>query len=92
MTLAAQVEEDGFAIVHDILSEPEAVSLRQELDQSGLPRSRAGIRHVLSHSGVSRFANDSRVLGIVRKILGENAIPFRVPLFDKSPTAHWLVM
>lgn len=92
MTLTAQVEEDGFAIVRDVLNGPEAVSLREELKEANLPRSRAGIRHVLNQPGVSRFANDSRVLRVVRNILSENAIPFRATLFDKSPTSNWLVM
>ena len=37
------------------------------------------------------IANDVRLLGIARNILGESAFPFRATLFDKSPGANWLI-
>ncbi|HET7105966.1 MAG TPA: phytanoyl-CoA dioxygenase family protein [Candidatus Acidoferrum sp.] len=41
---------------------------------------------------VSRIAHAVNVLGPVKTILGERAIPFRATLFDKSPESNWLVM
>jgi len=92
MPLAKKIEEEGFGIVQGVLGESEAKGLREALGQSELPRSRAGIRHVMAHPEVSRFANDPKVLGIVKMVLGEWAIPFRATLFDKSPSSNWLVM
>ncbi len=37
------------------------------------------------------LAEDSRLLEIVRVVLGPTAIPFRATLFDKSPSSNWLV-
>jgi hypothetical protein len=31
-------------------------------------------------------------MGIARETLGKEAFPFRATLFDKSPTANWLVV
>ncbi|HET6932621.1 MAG TPA: phytanoyl-CoA dioxygenase family protein [Candidatus Acidoferrum sp.] len=92
MDLIAQVEQTGYGIVHGIASEFEARSLLEELSGAGLPRSRAGIRHLMGIPGVSRIAHAENVLGPVRAILGERAVPFRATLFDKSPTSNWLVM
>ena len=54
-------------------------------------RSRAGIRHLISNPAVAELANDSRLLGIARCVLGHDAFPFRATLFDKSPDTNWLI-
>src|SRR5437879_8193472 len=41
---------------------------------------------------VASMARGSRLLGIAQQILGSGAFPFRATLFDKSPTANWLVV
>lgn len=41
---------------------------------------------------VARVARDSRLLGLAQEVLGEDAIPFRATLFDKSPASNWLVV
>jgi ectoine hydroxylase-related dioxygenase (phytanoyl-CoA dioxygenase family) len=40
---------------------------------------------------VRKIADDPRLLEIARGALGATAIPFRAPLFDKSPASNWLV-
>lgn len=92
MSLIAYVEQAGYGIVRGIASEFETRSLLEELTGPGLPRSRAGIRHLMGIPGVSRIAHQENVLALVKGILGEGAIPFRATLFDKSPSSNWLVM
>lgn len=92
MNLISQVEQAGYGIVPDIASELETQTLLEELTGAGLPRSRAGIRHLMGISGVSRIAHQKNVLAKVKGILGDGAIPFRATLFDKSPSSNWLVM
>jgi ectoine hydroxylase-related dioxygenase (phytanoyl-CoA dioxygenase family) len=92
MNLIADVEKTGYGIVPGIASELETRSLLDELTGAGLPRSRAGIRHLMGIPGVSRIAHQENVLATVKGILGEGAIPFRATLFDKSPSSNWLVM
>jgi len=43
-------------------------------------------------TAVAAMARGSRLLGIAQQILGGDAFPFRATLFDKSPTANWLVV
>jgi ectoine hydroxylase-related dioxygenase (phytanoyl-CoA dioxygenase family) len=64
----------------------------QSLSTGNLERSRAGARHVLTVPVVRCLAGDSRLLAIANQFLGPAAVPFRATLFDKSPTANWLVV
>ncbi len=86
-----QVEQDGYAIVPNAFTPEEVQSLALTLESSNLPRSRAGIRHLLSNTAIAQIANDSRVLGIAQSILGDDAFPFKATLFDKSPDTNWLI-
>ncbi len=62
------------------------------LERSGLPRSRAGMRHAMRNLNVAALARDSRLVALAQEVLGSGAIPFRATLFDKSPTSNWLVV
>lgn len=87
-----EIEERGFSIVPQLLEEEEVDRLLEQLSQAPLQRTRAGARHALSHRGVAALAEDSRLLELVRQVLGVSALPFRATLFDKSEDANWLVV
>ena len=89
---STQVERDGYAIIPNVITLEEIQKLACDLEGSNLPRSRAGIRHLLSHPAVAQVANDQRMLGIAQQVLGESAFPFKATLFDKSPDANWLIV
>jgi hypothetical protein len=91
-TFSEQIASDGFAIVPRVLSQSEIALLLSALGQSCLPRSRAGIRHAMKDTDVAGLARDPRMLERAQEVLGGGAIPFRATLFDKSPTANWLVV
>ncbi|MGH7936586.1 MAG: phytanoyl-CoA dioxygenase family protein [Chthoniobacterales bacterium] len=91
-TFSEHIASDGFALVSGILSENEIVSLASDLERTVLPRSRAGIRHAMRDASVAAVAHDARLLNLAKQILGAGAVPFRATLFDKSPTANWLVV
>jgi ectoine hydroxylase-related dioxygenase (phytanoyl-CoA dioxygenase family) len=86
------VQEQGFAILPEVLLPHEAQSLIDELDRSTLRRTKAGIRHALKYPAVAALASDPRLIHIAREILGEEALPFHATLFDKSPQSNWLVV
>ncbi|HET9280837.1 MAG TPA: hypothetical protein VFR24_02635 [Candidatus Angelobacter sp.] len=86
-----QIEQNGYAIVPAIFFSEEVQELALKLETADLPRSRAGIRHLLSHPAIAQIANDSRLLRIAQSVLGRDAFPFRATLFDKSPDANWLI-
>ncbi|MDQ3814133.1 MAG: phytanoyl-CoA dioxygenase family protein [Armatimonadota bacterium] len=61
------------------------------LSSTALQRSRAGVRHLLSVLSIADFACDPRLFQIAQGELGQDAVPFRATLFDKSAAANWLV-
>jgi ectoine hydroxylase-related dioxygenase (phytanoyl-CoA dioxygenase family) len=90
-SVSHQVEECGYAIIPDVLSSEEVKRLASDLQSQQLPRSRAGVRHMLSVPCVAQIAHDLRLLGLAQKILGRDAFPFRTTLFDKAPDSNWLI-
>jgi len=85
------VEGYGFAIIPDVLESEKIATLLESFVDLNLPRSRAGVRHLLGIDCVAHIANDLRCLEFARGILGGDAYPFRATLFDKSPEANWLI-
>jgi ectoine hydroxylase-related dioxygenase (phytanoyl-CoA dioxygenase family) len=90
--LTQAIEVHGFAAVEGVLEPREVVRMLADMASFRLPRSRAGVRHAMQHTSVAALARDSRLLGLVRSVLGPAAVPFRATLFDKSPSANWLVV
>jgi ectoine hydroxylase-related dioxygenase (phytanoyl-CoA dioxygenase family) len=86
------IEEQGFAVIPKVLDQKEVDRLLGELGRADLPRSRAGVRHAMKLPAVAEMAGSAMLLGIAQQILGSGAFPFRATLFDKSPTANWLVV
>ncbi|PYT65247.1 MAG: phytanoyl-CoA dioxygenase [Acidobacteria bacterium] len=85
-------DEQGFAIIPAVLTDPDISKLEQAFARADVRRSKAGVRHALKHSPVAEMAHDERLLEIVRRVLGTGAFPFRATLFDKSPNSNWLVV
>jgi ectoine hydroxylase-related dioxygenase (phytanoyl-CoA dioxygenase family) len=91
MNRAEQVERDGYAIVPAVVDELVVRDLLEQLGGSDLPRSRAGVRHMMKDPRVAQIAAREEMIGIAREIVGAKAWPFRATLFDKSPSSNWLV-
>jgi len=87
-----EVDERGFATVLGVLSLAEMQQLTDDLDRSGVTRSRAGLRHALRLASVAQLARDPRLLDLAKEILDGEALPFRATLFDKSAESNWLVV
>jgi ectoine hydroxylase-related dioxygenase (phytanoyl-CoA dioxygenase family) len=92
MSLVERVSKNGFAILPGVISEGEIGLLKVTLEQSGLPRSRAGMRHAMRNADVAALARDPRLIELAKEVLGVAAVPFRATLFDKSPISNWLVV
>jgi ectoine hydroxylase-related dioxygenase (phytanoyl-CoA dioxygenase family) len=86
------MQDRGFWIIEGVFSELECTALTDELATSSVGRSRAGARHLMSEPAVRRVASDGRLLAIARQALGENAVPYRATLFEKSKESNWLVV
>src|SRR5579864_1733847 len=87
-----RIASDGFVMIPCVLPEREIADLQAMLDQSELPRSRAGMRHAMKNASVALLAGDPRLFAIAQEVVGSGAIPFRATLFDKSPMSNWLVV
>jgi ectoine hydroxylase-related dioxygenase (phytanoyl-CoA dioxygenase family) len=85
------IGETGFAIMPGLFSKDYLDHLLEEISQSAPRRNRAGVRHALHLSPVSETARHPQMITLAREVLGPDAFPFRATLFDKSPTANWLV-
>ena len=92
LRIADSVEQLGFAIIEETLSPSETDCLLAEFANYPFTRSRAGIRHAMSHPSVATIARDPRLLSLASEVLGSQALPYRATLFDKSPSSNWLVV
>ena len=86
------IDQHGFAVIPAVLPGDEIAALLQHLKEGRVRRTRAGARHLMADPLIAELANDPRLLNLAREILGNDAIPFRATLFDKSPDANWLVV
>lgn len=86
------IGDTGFAILPALFSREYLDQLLHDIDESSPRRSRAGIRHALSLPPVTAVAQEPQMIELARQVLGSEAFPFRATLFDKSPTANWLVV
>jgi ectoine hydroxylase-related dioxygenase (phytanoyl-CoA dioxygenase family) len=89
---AVGVEKNGFAIAQNVFSESVLSDLLRHIADPTLRRSRAGIRHALGVKAISDLAQENTLIEMARAVLGNEAIPFRATLFDKSPDSNWLVV
>jgi ectoine hydroxylase-related dioxygenase (phytanoyl-CoA dioxygenase family) len=92
MTALERVEQNGFAIIRDVLSGQDVTGALSDFEDATLRHSRAGVRHAFDSAGIARFSRNPQLLEIARETLGEAAFPFRATLFAKSSRANWLVV
>lgn len=88
----AEVDAQGFSIIEGVFDAREMEAFSAALDGQMLTRSRAGARHAMQIPVVANLARDIRLLQRARDVLGAEATPYRATLFDKLPTANWLVV
>ena len=84
--------DQGFAIFQHVFPPAEMAGVVEHLALDRPQRSKAGARHLLNVPVVRAISGDPRLLDIARTFVGQEAVAFRATLFDKSPTANWLVV
>jgi Phytanoyl-CoA dioxygenase (PhyH) len=87
-----KVEEEGYAILPQIVSPDIVNEISDEISQSACHRSRAGVRHAMRLASVRDVAYCSELMIMACSVLGPLAFPFRATIFDKSQDANWLVV
>jgi hypothetical protein len=83
----ADVERDGFAVVHGVLEAEQIRALREALG----PATAAGRRGLLGVAAVAEFARSAKLVALVRPHLPVEPVPVRAIDFHKGPDANWLV-
>jgi ectoine hydroxylase-related dioxygenase (phytanoyl-CoA dioxygenase family) len=86
------MNDPGFWIENAVLSEAECGGLVDSLSSAKSDRGRAGARRLMANPQILALTKDERLLRIARLALGDEAVPFRATLFDKSRRANWLVV
>jgi hypothetical protein len=81
-----QVERDGYALIHDCVSEKSIQALEQALDSE-----QHGIRNLLSNPIVRELAGSDQLRNHVVPVLGEGCFAVRGIFFNKSPKTNWKV-
>ncbi len=90
--LTSQINPLGYSIESGIFSHSECEHLLDAVSSSDGKRARAGARHLMNHPSVAAIALDQRLLGMARRWLGADALPYRATLFEKSIDAKWFVV
>jgi len=85
--------QNGFALIPGLLARELIVELRAEADQLLTDSDeRGGVRNALAKSQLFRELAASGPIGqVARQVLGSEAVPTKLTIFDKSPVANWKV-
>jgi ectoine hydroxylase-related dioxygenase (phytanoyl-CoA dioxygenase family) len=86
------IRKRGFAVISDVVADQQLSTLLVHLEGPGVRRTRAGVRHAMGIQAVRELAYSSKLLSMARQILGDETLPIRATLFDKSPSSNWLVV
>jgi len=84
-------DDPGYSIYEHVFDPAEMSSVVEAFANAGMPRTKAGSRHVLTVAVVRALAADPRLMRIAAQFVGPEPVPFRATLFDKSPASNWLV-
>lgn len=87
-----QIEANGFAIRQAVVAEEWLNEALNEDIQQASARSKAGLRHAMSFGSVRQIAECPAMTNLAREVLGNQVFPFRATIFDKNPSANWLVV
>jgi ectoine hydroxylase-related dioxygenase (phytanoyl-CoA dioxygenase family) len=83
--------DTGFSIVESVFERRKMQRVSQALETADLPRTTAGIRNVLCVPAVRALAAHPSLVTLAARFIGNQPIPFRATLFDKSVMSNWLV-
>jgi ectoine hydroxylase-related dioxygenase (phytanoyl-CoA dioxygenase family) len=92
MSFVQDIQNNGFAIVEDVLN----LSLVERLGAAlvsvaNLQQRRGGVRNLLDIPEMRDLASSEAVMKFVEPVLGSAAFPVRGILFDKQEGANWKV-
>jgi len=78
--------------VPSVLSLQAVDQISRDLSELVFRRTRAGVRHAMRLQPVARIAHCSQLMSLARELAGPAVFPYRATIFEKTPTANWLVV
>ncbi|ADV84948.1 phytanoyl-CoA dioxygenase family protein [Terriglobus saanensis] len=93
MSLATEIDEQGFAVVEEVLLPMTVEALLREVGswQDSSADRRGGLRNLLDFPSMRELANSDTLIGLVEPVLGPTATVVRGILFDKTESTNWKV-
>ncbi|EEF58490.1 phytanoyl-CoA dioxygenase family protein [Pedosphaera parvula] len=95
MNWIENLEQNGYAILEDIVSPETVATLVHAIESLKNPAKSKGLyamRNLMEEvSAVRQLADSPPIRNLVEPILGKSAFPVRSLLFDKTPDANWKV-
>lgn len=88
----SSIQVQGFEIIPKFVPQTTIFELCVSLDEFSAAKRSAGMRNALRVPAVHSLARDEKLDALARRVLGDEAVPFRATLFDKSPKSNWLVV
>src|SRR3981081_452519 len=67
----------GFSITESVFDRLEMARVCRAIETAAVPRTKAGVRHLLRVSAVQALAVHSDLVSLARTFIGEEPIPFR---------------
>jgi ectoine hydroxylase-related dioxygenase (phytanoyl-CoA dioxygenase family) len=90
-SMQESLEENGYAILENVVDEPTITDLIKDLSSSKT-KSEYGLRNLLNiFPKVKEFSESKAVRKIAEKYLGQKAKVVRAIYFDKTPQTNWKV-
>lgn len=83
------LDADGYDFAGAVLTAAAGAALARVFDERVADT--PGTRDGLDHPAIRDLARSPAVRALVEPVLGERAFAHRATLFDKTPTANWLV-
>lgn len=81
----------GYSIIKNVVDNSECDRLIQAIELSESIKGKAGVRHLMSETAIRDVAQDGRLRSIADNIAGQQMIPYKATLFEKTGKANWLV-
>ena len=83
--------DNCYRVFEGILTERECTTLIETLGLNDFNAECAGLRNLMSVPEVVSLARDERLTEICRVVTGNDLIPYKATLFNKTGKANWLV-
>lgn len=90
--LRQSVARVGYAVVEEAIPTEDLGPLARALEQFTESRGRGGVRNMLREPAVADLVRSARFRALAQAVLGDQCFAVRAILFDKSPSANWMVI